>query len=110
MGRPKRIMNRKEIHTLVREGRYRITFHTLKRCDQRGISLREIESVLLEGDLLEDYPDDKPYPSCLLMGRVRAGLPLYVVCAVGAGQVHVITAHWLDPDKWLDPKTRREKR
>ena len=24
--------------------------------------------------------------------------------------VHIITVHWLDPAKWLDPKTRREKR
>lgn len=64
----------------------------------------------MKGEIIEDYSDDKPYPSCLIMGKIRDGFPLYVVCALSDRVYVIITAHWLDPEKWLDPKTRREKR
>ncbi|MBU3911755.1 MAG: DUF4258 domain-containing protein [Candidatus Omnitrophica bacterium] len=75
----------------------------------RGVSLEEIKYVISTGEIIENYPDDKPYPSCLIMGYVRKSEPLYVLCSIGE-LLHIITVHWLDPAKWLDPKTRREKR
>ena len=87
---------------------YNITRHAQKRCDSRGITIEEIESVILTGDIIKNYPDDKPYPSCLILGYVRKTEPLYVLLAYEE-QVHIITAHWLDPDRWLNPKTGREK-
>ena len=70
--------------------------------------LEELKTVIYHGDVIEEYPDDRPSPSCLIVGRVRGGFPLYVVCGL-ARKVHIITVHWLDPAKWLDPQTRREK-
>lgn len=90
------------------KGQWVITAHALKRMGLRRITMDEITKVILEGEIIEDYPDDKPFPSCLIMGYIRDGFPLYVVVALGK-KVYVITAHWLDPSKWLDPKTRREK-
>lgn len=87
---------------------YKITKHAQKRCDTRGISLEEIKQVITTGEIIETYPGDKPYPSCLILGYVRKSQPLYVLCALSE-VVHIITVHWLDPAKWLDPKTRREK-
>lgn len=98
-----------KIRRLVQEGHYRLTMHALKRMDQRGITLEELKDILYHGDVLEEYPEDKPHHSCLIMGQIRGGFPLYVVCGVEEN-VHIITVHWLDPDKWLDPKTRREKK
>lgn len=77
--------------------------------DQRGITLEELKEVIYHGEVIEEYPQDKPYPSCLILGQIRGGFPLYVVCGVEK-RVHIITVHWLDPVKWLDPKTRREKK
>lgn len=96
------------IRKLILGRKYNITRHAQRRCDFRGISIEEIESVILTGDIIEDYPDDKPYPSCLILGYVRKNEPLYVLLAYEE-RVHIITAHWLDPDKWLNPKTRRER-
>ncbi|MBI3291367.1 MAG: DUF4258 domain-containing protein [Elusimicrobia bacterium] len=86
-----------------------MTMHAIQRCDERVISLEEVKQVIATGEILQSYPQDRPYPSYLVMGRVRGNEPLYVLCAVGAQLVHIITVHWLDPHKWLDPKTRREK-
>lgn len=86
-----------------------MTLHAQKRLDQRQITISELKEAIKNGIVVEIYPDDRPYPSCLIMGKVRGGFPLYVVCAVEEN-VHIITAHWLDPTKWLDPVTRREKK
>lgn len=92
-----------------KKGLWDVTGHARKRMGLRKITMEEVGSVIMEGEVIEDYPEDKPYPSCLIMGKIREGFPLYVVCGLG-DKVYVITAHWLDPEKWLDPKTRREKK
>ncbi len=76
--------------------------------DQRAITLAELKEVIYHGEVVEHYPNDEPYPSCLIVGRVKGGFPLYAVCAMSE-IVHIVTVHWMDPAKWLDPKTRREK-
>lgn len=86
-----------------------MTLHARKRMGQRKITGKEIGEIVMQGEIIETYPDDKPFPSCLISGTIRGGFPLYVVCAV-SDKVHVITAHWMDPKVWLDPKTRREKK
>lgn len=99
----------KQIRQKLLKGEYIITRHAQRRCDIRKISLEEIKNVVNTGEIIKKYPHDKPYPSCLIMGYIRKNKPLYVLCAHGE-LVHIITVHWLTPDKWLDPKTRREKR
>ena len=98
----------KQIRQKFIAGEYQISRHCQRRCDSRGISLSEIKEVILSGEIIETYLKDSPYPSCLILGYVRANQPLYVLCGLGY-TVHIITVHWLDPDKWLDPKTKREK-
>ena len=39
--------------------------------------------------------------------RVRAGEPLYVACGFDGYRAHIITVHWMDPEKWIDWRTRR---
>jgi len=97
-----------QIRLKVLRGEYKITRHAQRRCDTRKISLEEIKLVILTGEIIENYPHDKPYPSCLILGYVKTHQPLYVLCALGE-TASIITVHWLDPAKWLDVKTRREK-
>ena len=37
--------------------------------------------AIQSGEIIEDYPDDKPYPSVLIFGRTREGRPIHIVCA-----------------------------
>jgi hypothetical protein len=41
---------------------------------------QEIEEAVMNGKVIEAYPDDEPYPSCLVYGRTSEGRPLHVVC------------------------------
>jgi hypothetical protein len=46
-----------------------------------------------------------------MMGRVEGERPLYLALGYdhSADYLHVITVHWLDPDKWDDPWTRKAR-
>ena len=57
------------------------------------------------------WPDQValPFPKCLLMAEVQPGKPLYVALAYDEAEdcLYIITVHWLDPEKWEDPWTRK---
>jgi len=97
------------IRRMIRAGKYELTLHARRRMGHRKISVFDMEEALFNGAIIERYSDDRPFPSCLILGYVKDGFPLYVVCAV-SDVIQIITVHWLDPEKWLDPKTRREKK
>ena len=83
--------------------------HALQRMFERKIEPEEVERTLLEGRVIEEYPDDTPYPSFLKM----TGSPdkiLHVVYAVNeTGEYIVITVYRPDPRKWEDDFSKRKK-
>jgi len=96
-----------KIKIKIINGQYKLSRHAQKRCDERNICLEDMLMVVSHGRIIEKYPEDKPYPSYLVLGYIEEK-PLYVLCAINE-LVHIITVHWLDPEKWFDPTTRREK-
>ena len=61
-----------------------------------------------EAEIIEDYPDDKYSPSCLLLGFTQIGRPLHIVVSLeDRDLVKVITVYEPDPDKWIDHTRRR---
>jgi len=78
---------------------------------QRRISREDVKSVLAAGEIIEQYPDDYPYPSCLIFGQMFDGRPLHVVCGMGNNELWVITAYLPDIKEWyVGYKIRREKK
>ena len=63
------------------------------------------------GEIIEEYPDETPYPSCLVLGRTRAGRPLHVVCApIPAEQrLIIITTYQPEPARWGSGFRRRRQ-
>ncbi|MBI3922348.1 MAG: DUF4258 domain-containing protein [Armatimonadetes bacterium] len=104
---PSPIFDLHEIRRRVLAGQYELKLHAQKRIAARKITLKEVETVLLNGDIIEEYPDASPLPKCLMMGYVRGGVPLYVSVAIGNARLFIVTVHWFDPDKWIDHRTRR---
>lgn len=82
--------------------------HANMRCIKRIIDSKDLLNVLLNGEIIEHYPNDYPYPSCLELGLSVAEKPLHVCCAIGNGKLWVITAYYPTPDRWeSDMKTRK---
>ena len=68
---------------------------------------QQVYEAILSGEIIEDYPDDVPYPSCLVFGRTRDGRPVHVVCAhVPEDTAIIITVYEPDPDRWTDFRRR----
>ncbi len=82
--------------------------HALRRMFERKISKDDVLEVIRSGEVIEDYPDDLPYPSCLLLGLVQER-PLHVTIAVDRPHktCYVITAYPPDPDLWEDFRKRK---
>lgn len=97
-----------DLQKLCDDTAIRWTDHVLKRLLLRGISQADVLQAIYSGEIIEDYPDDYPYPSCLLFGHDTAGAALHVCCGRGPGEIWMITAYHPDPDEWEpDLKTRK---
>ena len=80
-------------------------------CEEFGeISDEEVHCAVLSGSVIEVYPDDQPYPSCLIYGRTIENRPLHIVCALDNEELLsiVITAHEPHPEKWIEFSRRRQ--
>ena len=85
---------------------YRV--HAVRRMFERGISETQVREVLEGGEEITAYPDDKPYPSRLLLGW-RGERPLHVVAAYNArdDEEIVITVYEPEAALWEDGFKRR---
>jgi len=83
--------------------------HVVTQMFKRGISVQDIEHVINTGTVIKDYPDDKPYPSRLILG-FAGKTPLHVVSAKNmAGEIIVITAYQPDKALWNSDFTIKNK-
>jgi hypothetical protein len=97
------------LRSLVSEGCILWTEHFALRLRERGIKRRDVIACIQNGEIIEQYPDDMPFPSCLILGAAVGGKPLHVVCAFHFNvNCCMITAYYPSPDKWKpDNKTRK---
>jgi len=99
-----------QIERLISESKIVWTEHVAIRLRERGIKRADFIECIEIGEIIEEYPDDTPYPSCLIYGTCLAGKPLHVVVGLNEGVLCcMITAYRPDLDKWdSDYKTRKE--
>ena len=90
-------------------GRLVYRVHAVRRMFERDIKPDDVAEVLKSGEVLEEYPTDRPFPSRLMLGVV-SGRPLHVVAAGdGQGEItYVITVYEPDPDQWTADSRRRK--
>lgn len=74
-------MDIESIAELVEEGHLQWQRHALERMMERGISRKEVIYILSEGEIIERYPDDHPFPSVLVLGFMNEK-PLHAVIGV----------------------------
>lgn len=87
-----------------------ITEHARRRLVERGISVNDIIQCIDTGEIIKQYEDDKPFPSCLVLGAAVGGEYIHVVASHDSEWIYLITAYHPDPDVWeSDFKTRKER-
>ena len=84
---------------------YRV--HAVRRMAERDIREEDVAHVVSRGKVIENYPDDKPYPSCLLLGWLN-GRPIHVVSATTEHEIIIITVYEPDPARWQPDFEKRK--
>lgn len=82
--------------------------HAIQRMFQRHIDEDDVRCILSRGETIEEYPDDTPYPSRLIMGWIEKR-PLHIVVADNTdnGETIVVTVYEPEKDKWSIDFRRR---
>ena len=97
-----------DIRQKVARGEIEYSLHAVRQMVVRGISPDEAAGAIRVGEVIEDYPEDKYGPSCLVLGRTAAGRPLHIQCTHPSRPlVKIITAYEPDPAEWDATLKRR---
>jgi hypothetical protein len=97
-----------EIQDQLQTGKFEFTRHAFKRAVERNISDREIIEAGANVIIIEDYPDDKYSPSCLILGLTIADRALHFqVSRMESDLLKIITLYEPNESEWLNYKTRR---
>ncbi len=82
------------------------------RTEELGIIYEtEVYQAIKIGKVIEEYLDDEPYPSFLVLGITDNKRPLHIVCAYSSelNLCFVVTVYEPDPKLWINFKLRRRK-
>lgn len=88
------------LRALLREGRYVTTREFQRRADRRGFTLDDAKLLIETGSIVEERPDQQPYPKATIAGVVNrevAGVTirdeLHVAVALGE-EIVLVTGYW----------------
>ena len=81
----------------------------MERLFQRSIGTTDVVNALIHAEIIEQYPMDYPFPSCLVLGTALNGSPLHVVCGSNGAELWLVTAYHPDPAEWADDFKSRKK-
>ena len=101
-------MNTEDIRFRLSTGHFEFSRHAFKRVVERNISEEEIRETGGTVEIIEDYPDDKYSPSCLVFGFTRNNRPLHLqVCYSSPENLKIVTVYEPDAAEWIDFRIRR---
>lgn len=95
--------------TLCADSKIIWTKHCLERMQERDISRADVKNGIATGEIIEEYPEDYPNPSCLIFGYTVNNRILHIVAGCDNINIYIITAYYPDIRKFEDDlKTRRK--
>jgi hypothetical protein len=103
-----RLKSIKQICSQLINGEFEFSRHAFIRSVERNISEKEICQAAEGIVIIEDYPDDKYSPSCLVLGFTKTGRPLHLqVAYLDTEMVRIITLYEPEESEWIDYRQRR---
>jgi hypothetical protein len=98
----------RELRSKIADGLFEFSEHAADQSIIRHVSVQEIREAFANSQIIEDYPDDKYGPSCLVLGLTLEDRPLHILCSHPSRPlVKIVTLYEPDPDQWIDFRTRR---
>lgn len=97
-----------DIGKKISAGHFEFSKHAVDQSILRRITLAEVREAVANAEVIEDYPNDKYGPSCLLLGFTLARRPVHMQCSYPARPlIKIITLYEPSPVLWTDFKVRR---
>ena len=92
----------------IQANRIRITDHADEEAEADRLTFDEIFFSVSHGEIIEDYPTDRPYPSCLIYGQTFSGDPIHSVWGYNEENswTVLVTVYRPDPNRWIDWRER----
>lgn len=105
-------MNLSSIQQRIQNGHYLIRSHVLQQALKEGFSRREMLEAILNGQIIEEYPDAQRVLVCSYTKLAkRDKIYLHVVCEVADPIfVELVTAYFPDESLWERPDFKRRRR
>jgi hypothetical protein len=98
-----------DIRVKILGRRFEFSKHAVDQSIIRDIAVAEVEQAIsTRCQVIEDYPEDKYGPSCLILGFTDAGRPLHIQCSYPTRSlIKIITLYQPDPNLWIDYRIRK---
>lgn len=96
-----------QIRAKIQAGQFELSKHAVDQSILRQISVQELREAIANGAIIENYPEDKYGPSCLVLGFTRTGRPLHIQSSYPSRPlVKIVTLYEADPAEWIDFRIR----
>lgn len=98
----------RQIRQKVTDGLWEFSQHSVDQSILRNISVSDVREAILNGPIIEDFPDDKYGPSCLVLGYTTTGRPLHIQCSHPERPlVKIITLYQPSSARWINDRERK---
>lgn len=98
-----------DIRVKILSRQFEFSKHAVDQSIIRDIAVAEVEQAISSRcQVIEDYPEDKYGPSCLILGFTDAERPLHIQCSYPTRPlIKIITLYQPDPNLWIDYRIRK---
>ncbi len=85
----------------------KFTDHARIEMEKDDLLTEEVLKVIQTGKIIEEYPKDRPFPSCLLFGKSN-DKPVHIVCSLpeNIDMLIIVTVYIPDPSRWINYERR----
>lgn len=102
------MINIEDLRVINLPERILITEYARIRLAERCITVKDVINCIANGEIIEQYEDDKPFPSCSILGIAVNNKYIHVVVSSDEEFIHLITAYYPSSEKFeSDLKTRK---
>lgn len=90
---------------LIREENFIISNHARMRMIEKNLTTDQLKILINKDEIIEDYPDDFPCHSSLLLSNLNLN-PYHIVIGICDDHIRIVTMYIPSRKKWINSKIR----